>query len=77
MLAFVPRAMVLVAGVGTVAAFIAVTGLRPSRRVEMPDPRVTDDRFALVLIGRTPEESADIKTLLARFRPASIEEPTA
>ena len=50
--AFVPvtfEMMVLCAGVGTVAAFIWVSGLRPGRPPELPDPRVTDDRFALVI----------------------------
>jgi hypothetical protein len=78
--AFVPvtfEVVVLVAGVGTVAAFIAITGLRPQRHVEAIDPRVTDDRFALVLVGATAEECADIRVLMTKFRAASIEERTA
>ena len=50
--AFVPvtfEMMVLCAGVGTVAAFVWVAGLRPGRRSALSDLRVTDDRFALVL----------------------------
>jgi hypothetical protein len=39
----------LCAGVGTVAAFLWAAGLRPGRRPMLPDPRVTDDRFALVI----------------------------
>jgi hypothetical protein len=50
--AFVPvtfEVMVLFAGVSTVIAFFLVTGLRPGRAADMPDPRVTNDRFVLVL----------------------------
>ena len=53
--AFVPvtfEMMVLCAGVGTVAAFIWAAGLRPGRRPMLADPRVTDDRFALVIRER-------------------------
>jgi hypothetical protein len=78
--AFVPvtfELVVLVAGVGTVGAFLVVAGLRPWRRADVPDPRVTDDRFALVLIGHDADECARIGALMARFRPASIEERAA
>jgi hypothetical protein len=78
--AFVPIAfevIVLVAGVGTVAAFLGVAGLRPWRKAEVPDPRVTDDHFALVLIARNAEERKRIEELLARFRPVSVEEHAA
>jgi hypothetical protein len=78
--AFVPvtfEMVVLVAGVGTVAAFLAVAGLRPWRNAEMPAERVTDDRFALVLIANDAEERAAIDALISRFRPASIEERAA
>jgi ActD protein len=75
--AFVPIAfevIVLVAAVGTVAAFIAVAGLRPWRVEQIPDPRVTDDRFALVVNAGSPDERTRIEELVARFRPVSIEE---
>jgi hypothetical protein len=78
--AFVPvtfELVVLVAGVGTVAAFLGVAGLRPWRSADVPVPRVTDDRFALVLIAKDAEERAAIDALMARFRPASIEERAA
>ncbi len=50
--AFVPvtfEVMVLFAGVSTVIAFIFASRLRPGKVAKMPDPRVTDDRFVLVL----------------------------
>ena len=50
--AFVPvtfEVMVLFAGVSTVIAFIVASRLRPGKVAKMPDPRVTDDRFVLVL----------------------------
>jgi hypothetical protein len=53
--AFIPvtfEMMVLFAGVGTVIAFLWVSRLSPARRADVPDPRVTDDRFALVVRGR-------------------------
>lgn len=78
--AFVPvtfELVVLVAGVGTVAAFLVVAGLRPWRSADVPDPRVTDDRFALVLIVDDADQRAGIDALMARFRPTSIEERVA
>jgi hypothetical protein len=78
--AFVPvtfELLVLVAGVGTVAAFLRVAGLRPWRSADVPAARVTDDRFALVLIAKDGEERAAIDALIARFRPASVEERAA
>jgi hypothetical protein len=50
--AFVPitfEVMVLFAGLATVGAFLVVSGLRPGRAARTPHPRVTDDRFALVV----------------------------
>lgn len=78
--AFVPIAfevIVLVAAVGTVAAFIAVARLRPWRVADVPDSRVTDDRFALVLTASDTDERKRIDELLARFRPMSIQERAA
>ena len=75
--AFVPvtfELVVLVAGVGTVVAFLVAAGLRPWRRADVPDPRVTDDRFALVLLAEDADQRAGIDALMARFRPTSIEE---
>jgi len=73
--AFVPVAfevMVLGAGMGTVAAFLWATGLRPGRRPVLIDARVTDDRFALVL--RAAGAASAAKGLLATCHAASVEE---
>jgi hypothetical protein len=50
--AFVPvtfEVMVLAAGLSTVFAFFMVEGLRPGRKPRLPDPRVTDDHFVLIV----------------------------
>ena len=50
--AFVPitfEVMVLFAGLSTVAAFLLVSRLWPGRQATPVDPRITNDRFALVL----------------------------
>jgi hypothetical protein len=50
--AFVPitfEVMVLFAGISTVLAFFGVSRLWPGRKAVLLDPRVTNDRFALVL----------------------------
>lgn len=50
--AFVPitfEVMVLLAGLSTVAAFILAERMFPGRRAIMPDARVTNDRFVLVI----------------------------
>ena len=50
--AFVPitfEVMVLFAGISTVLAFFGMSRLWPGRRAALLDPRVTNDRFALVL----------------------------
>ncbi len=50
--AFVPitfEVMVLFAGISTVLAFFGMNRLWPGRRAALLDPRVTNDRFALVL----------------------------
>ena len=50
--AFVPitfEVMVLFAGISTVLAFLGMNRLWPGRQPALLDPRVTNDRFALVL----------------------------
>ena len=50
--AFVPitfEVMVLFAGLGTVGAFLLVSRLRPGKQPKLIDPRVTNDRFALLI----------------------------
>lgn len=54
-LAFLPitfEATVLASGVLTAVAFLVRARLYPGARAEPPDPRVTDDRFALVVRPR-------------------------
>jgi len=63
--AFVPitfEVMVLFAGVSTVVAFFLVAKLRPWRRTVLVHPRVTDDRFVLLL------EQSDARFDVARVR---------
>jgi len=50
--AFVPitfEVMVLFAGLSMVGAFLIVSGLRPGKKPKLVHPRVTNDRFALVI----------------------------
>lgn len=50
--AFIPitfEVMVLFAGISTVLAFFGMSRLWPGRKAALLDPRVTNDRFALVL----------------------------
>jgi hypothetical protein len=79
--AFVPAAFevtVLMGGLGTVIAFIVMAGLRPWRDASVVDPRVTDDHFALVLVGEgTPFDRAAVESMLSRFHPVKIEEKVA
>jgi Protein of unknown function (DUF3341) len=77
--AFVPVAfevIVLVAALGTVAAFIVAAGLRPWRHARVPDPRVTDDRFALVVMAGS-DQRKNVEAVMARFGAASVEERPA
>ena len=43
------EAAVLVAGFGSVLALLAVSRLYPGRRTRVPDERVTNDRFVLLI----------------------------
>jgi hypothetical protein len=76
--AFIPatfEVMVLCAGVGTFLAFLWVARLSPGRRVAFADLRVTDDRFALVLLASAPGfDRGAAERLLAQFHPATIDE---
>lgn len=76
--AFVPvtfEVMVLFAGVSTVFAFLLVAKLRPWRKAVVIHPRVTDDRFVLLLeqsdatfdVGR-------VRRLLERHHAVEVEE---
>ena len=70
--------MVLMGGLGTVLAFIVIVGLRPWREAAVVDPRVTDDHFALVLVGEgAPLDRAAIEAVLSPFHPVKTEERVA
>jgi hypothetical protein len=76
--AYVPitfEVMVLFAGLGTVIAFLVVSGLRPWNTPVIPDVRALDDKFALVLAGERLT-AAEAQTWLGQFRPVSIVEQT-
>jgi len=76
--AFVPvtfEVMVLSAGLATVFVFLLLARLRPGKRPAVAHPRVTDDRFVLVL-----EESdarfdlASVRRLFAKHGALTFEE---
>ena len=59
---------VLFAGIGTVLAFIIVSGLRPWRSTDVPVPRVTDDRFGLLLkVPTAGPDRAQVEEILKPF----------
>lgn len=76
--AFVPvtfEVMVLFAGVSTVFAFLLVAKLRPWRKAAVIHPRVTDDRFVLLL--EQTDASFDVgrvRRLLERHHAVEVEE---
>jgi hypothetical protein len=76
--AFVPvafEAMVLFAGLGVVLAWLIVCRLYPGKKAVPFAPRVSDDRFALVVVG--PDSPSDLAALLQLFQDChafSIEE---
>ena len=76
--AFVPltfEIMVLFAGVSTVIAFFAVSRLHPGRKAVLAAPRVTDDRFALILEQTGGDfDLAKVQQLLGNFNAVEIEE---
>jgi hypothetical protein len=76
--AFVPvtfEVMVLFAGVSTVLAFFLVARLRPGRRAVLVHPRVTDDRFVLVLDQRDATfDLRRVRRLLERHHAVEIVE---
>lgn len=76
--AFVPitfEVMVLFAGLSTVAAFFLVSRLLPGRRAKLVHPRVTNDRFALVLEETDAAfDVSEVTALLKRFHAVSVEE---
>ncbi len=76
--AFVPitfEVMVLFAGLATVSAFFLVARLRPGRKPRLVDPRVTDDRFALVIEEADASfEAGKVRRMFDRFNAIEISE---
>lgn len=76
--AFVPvtfEVMVLFAGVSTVIAFFLVARLWPGRKAVLVHPRVTDDRFVLLLDQRDATfDLGRVRRLLERHHAVEIEE---
>jgi hypothetical protein len=73
--AFIPvtfEVMVLCAGVGTVAAFLWWSGLRPGRRSALSDLHVTDDRYALAIGETAGFDRASIEKLLSQFSVGAV-----
>jgi hypothetical protein len=76
--AFVPvtfEVMVLSAGLATVFVFLLLAHLRPGKRPAMAHPRVTDDRFVLVLEETDARfDLASVRRLFAKHGAVAIEE---
>lgn len=76
--AFIPIAFevtVLFAGLGVVAALFIRCGLWPGKKARTPTPRVTNDRFALVVrLDRADHSASDLRTLLARYEIVEFDE---
>jgi hypothetical protein len=76
--AFVPvtfEVMVLFAGVSTVFAFLLVARLRPWRKAAVIHPRVTDDRFVLLLEQTDARfDVGRVRRLLERHHAVEVEE---
>jgi len=79
--AFVPVTFeftVLLAGLGTVAALLIRCGLWPGRRVKLWNPRITDDRFVLLVRERTAEHAPEeLSRLMERHHVLETEEVVA
>lgn len=76
--AFVPiifEMVVLTAGLGSTLVLFIALGLWPGKKAKMPHPRVTDDRFAL-LIQETDATFSPVEAeaLCARFNAVETEE---
>ncbi len=69
------EAAVLLAGFGTVFALLAVSRLFPGKQPHLPDPRVTDDRFVLVIDEADAAfDAQSVRTMLQEFHVLSVEE---
>jgi hypothetical protein len=76
--AFVPitfEVMVLFAGLATVGAFLLISRLRPGKQANLVDPRVTDDRFALMLEETDSTFDVDrVRALLEHYGAVEVSE---
>ncbi|MBU2444788.1 MAG: DUF3341 domain-containing protein [Bacteroidetes bacterium] len=76
--AFVPvtfEVMVLFAGVGTVLTFFIISKLRPGKKPKALYPKVTDNRFALVLVQSDARFDIDeAKKIFSSFNAVEYEE---
>lgn len=76
--AFVPvtfEVMVLFAGVSTVVAFLFVARLRPWRKTAIVHPRVTDDRFVLLVEQHDASfDVARVRRLFEHHHAVEVEE---
>ncbi len=76
--AFVPvtfEVMVLFAGISTVLAFFFVARLQPWRKAVVIHPRVTDDRFVLLLEQTDAGfEVPRVRAMLERYHAVDVEE---
>lgn len=76
--AFVPvtfEVMVLTAGLATVFVFLLLARLRPGKRPAVAHPRVTDDRFVLVLEETDARfDIASVRRLFAKYGAQAIEQ---
>jgi hypothetical protein len=76
--AFVPvtfEVMVFLAGVSTVIAFFIVARLGPGKKAALPMPRVTDDRFLLVLEETDAAfDAAKVSSLFRQFHAVQVDE---
>ena len=69
------EAAVLLAGFGSVFALFAVSRLYPGKRAPRIDPRVTDDRFVLVIDESDAAfDAASLNLLLMEFNVVDTEE---
>jgi hypothetical protein len=69
------EAAVLLAAFGSVFALLAVSRLYPGKRPPIIDPRVTDDRFVLVIEESDAAfDAAAMKEMLRRFHVLTVEE---
>lgn len=72
------EAAVLLAGFGSVFALLGVCRLYPGKRPQLVDPRVTDDRFVLVISETNAAFGVEeLEQLMGQFDAVSVEERLA